>query len=86
MVYPLVKNSFANDLTQFTFAVNIQDMAEEFILGSQSDKQKEVLAKYDTKKPLYVEGPFFMWLRRLKRHYYILRADVAHQEEDNEGI
>ena len=60
-------------------------MVEDCIIGAQSDSQKDTLASYDTTKPLYVEGPFFMWLRRLKRHYYILRADVAYKEQDDEG-
>lgn len=50
--------------------------------GIQSPNQMELLAKHDPARPVFVEGPFPLWLRRKCVHYYILRADpTPHHEE-----
>jgi len=36
-----------------------------------------MLENYNIEIPVYVEGPYFMWVRRLKRNYYILRAHAV---------
>ena len=35
----------------------------------------ELLAKHDPSRPVFVEGPFPLWLRNVCVHYYVLRAD-----------
>ncbi|XP_030195062.1 evolutionarily conserved signaling intermediate in Toll pathway, mitochondrial [Gadus morhua] len=45
------------------------------IVGTQSPDQVELLAKHDPSRPVFVEGPFPLWLRNVCVHYYVLRAD-----------
>ncbi|KAF6730843.1 Evolutionarily conserved signaling intermediate in Toll pathway, mitochondrial [Oryzias melastigma] len=52
-----------------------------YILGIQSPSQRELLAKHNPSRPLFVEGPFPLWLRSTCVHYYILRADPPLPEE-----
>ena len=53
---------------------------QEFIIGAQSAAQKDILSGYSTDRPLYVEGPYFMWLRRVRKYYFTLRTDSFTQE------
>ncbi|XP_078393693.1 evolutionarily conserved signaling intermediate in Toll pathway, mitochondrial, partial [Cetorhinus maximus] len=45
------------------------------IVGIQSPDQRDLLARHDCRHPVFVEGPFPLWLRRTCVHYYILRSD-----------
>ncbi|KAL9956537.1 hypothetical protein ACROYT_G038025 [Oculina patagonica] len=58
---------------------------QEFLVGSQTEDQKKMLENYMSDKPLYVEGPFFIWVRRLQRHFFTLRTDAEFDEENGEG-
>ncbi|KAG7259364.1 hypothetical protein CRUP_010762, partial [Coryphaenoides rupestris] len=40
-----------------------------------SPDQMELLAKHNPSRPVFVEGPFPLWLRGTCVYYYILRAD-----------
>ncbi|MED6269569.1 hypothetical protein CHARACLAT_000768 [Characodon lateralis] len=51
------------------------------IVGIQSPSQMELLAKHNPKKPVFVEGPFPLWLRKTCVYYYVLRADPIPLEE-----
>ncbi|XP_038644321.1 evolutionarily conserved signaling intermediate in Toll pathway, mitochondrial [Scyliorhinus canicula] len=50
------------------------------IVGIQSPDQRELLARHDCRRPVFVEGPFPLWLRRTCVQYYILRSDPAAKE------
>lgn len=50
------------------------------IVGIQSPTQMELLSRHDTRRPVFVEGPFPLWLRSTCVHYYILRADPVPAE------
>lgn len=54
------------------------------IVGIQSPNQMELLAKHNPARPMFIEGPFPLWLRRTCVHYYILRADPAPPDEKTE--
>ncbi|KAF7653436.1 hypothetical protein LDENG_00082940 [Lucifuga dentata] len=54
------------------------------IVGIQSPSQVELLAKHNPSRPVFVEGPFPLWLRKTCVHYYILRADPAPLHEKTE--
>ncbi|XP_034532479.1 evolutionarily conserved signaling intermediate in Toll pathway, mitochondrial [Notolabrus celidotus] len=56
------------------------------ILGIQSPDQIELLAKHNPSRPVFVEGPFPLWLRKKCVHYYILRADPVPAEEKVEEL
>ena len=58
---------------------------QEFLVGAQTEGQKKMLENYMSSKPLYVEGPFFIWVRRLQRHFFTLRTDAEFDEENGEG-
>ncbi|XP_072350505.1 evolutionarily conserved signaling intermediate in Toll pathway, mitochondrial-like [Scyliorhinus torazame] len=45
------------------------------IVGIQSPDQRDLLARHDSRRPVFVEGPFPLWLRRTCVQYYILRGD-----------
>lgn len=51
------------------------------IVGIQSPSQMELLAKHNPSRPVFVEGPFPLWLRKTCTYYYILRADPTPPEE-----
>nr|UXR72816.1 ECSIT [Planiliza haematocheilus] len=51
------------------------------IVGIQSPSQMELLAKHNPKRPVFVEGPFPLWLRKTCVYYYVLRADPTPPEE-----
>ena len=44
-----------------------------------------MLESYNFDKPLYVEGPFFIWVRRLQRYFFTLRTEAEFDEENGEG-
>lgn len=54
-----------------------------FILvpGIQSPSQMEQLAQHNPSRPLFVEGPFPLWLKKTCVYYYILRADPSPPDE-----
>ncbi|XP_012585262.1 PREDICTED: evolutionarily conserved signaling intermediate in Toll pathway, mitochondrial [Condylura cristata] len=51
------------------------------ILGIQSPDQQEALAHHDPAQPIFVEGPFSLWLRDKCIYYHILRADLLPPDE-----
>ncbi|XP_035531500.1 evolutionarily conserved signaling intermediate in Toll pathway, mitochondrial [Morone saxatilis] len=51
------------------------------VIGIQSPSQMELLAKHNPSKPVFVEGPFPLWLRKTCVYYYILRADPTPPDE-----
>lgn len=64
---------------------NGDDLEQEFLVGAQTSDQKKMLERYKSSKPLYVEGPFFIWVRRLQRYFFTLRTDAELDEESGEG-
>ncbi|KAG7497570.1 hypothetical protein JOB18_040130 [Solea senegalensis] len=50
------------------------------VVGIQSPSQMELLAKHNPNKPVFVEGPFPLWLRQTCVHYYVLRADPPEEK------
>ncbi|XP_060887204.1 evolutionarily conserved signaling intermediate in Toll pathway, mitochondrial [Labrus mixtus] len=51
------------------------------VVGTQSPDQVELLSKHNPSRPVFVEGPFPLWLRKKCVYYYILRADPTPAEE-----
>ncbi|XP_072231968.1 evolutionarily conserved signaling intermediate in Toll pathway, mitochondrial [Leuresthes tenuis] len=58
-----------------------EEMTLPHIVGTQSPSQVELLAKHNPDRPVFVEGPFPLWLRKTCVYYYILRADPTPPEE-----
>ncbi|XP_067117596.1 evolutionarily conserved signaling intermediate in Toll pathway, mitochondrial isoform X1 [Osmerus mordax] len=54
------------------------------VVGIQSPDQKEMLANHNPSKPVFVEGPFPLWLRNTCVYYYVLRADPLPPDEQVE--
>ncbi|XP_071813185.1 evolutionarily conserved signaling intermediate in Toll pathway, mitochondrial-like [Apostichopus japonicus] len=52
--------------------------ANEFLTSSQSPEQKDLLSQHPPYRPLFVEGPFNLWLRDIKLGYYVLRSDAIY--------
>uniref|UniRef100_A0A8C3X421 Evolutionarily conserved signaling intermediate in Toll pathway, mitochondrial n=1 Tax=Catagonus wagneri TaxID=51154 RepID=A0A8C3X421_9CETA len=57
------------------------DPTEPHIVGIQSPDQQAALACHDPARPVFVEGPFSLWLRDRCVYYHILRADPLPPEE-----
>ena len=55
------------------------------MVSAQTADQKKFLRNYKSDKALYVEGPFFIWVRRLQRYFFTLRADAELDNESGEG-
>lgn len=43
--------------------------------GAQSPDQQELLAQHSPARPVFVEGPFPIWLRGHRLQYHVLRGD-----------
>lgn len=46
-----------------------------FVASAQSPTQRDLLHKHNSKSPLFVEGPFPVWLNKKSQYYFQLRAD-----------
>lgn len=58
------------------YSAELEDSIEDtWIVSSQSPTQKKLLLQHNVKKPIYVEGPFRVWLRNKSVNYFILRAE-----------
>lgn len=64
---------------------NTSNESQEYLVGAQTKAQKKLLERYNSPKPLYVEGPFFIWVRRLQRYFFTLRTDAECDKENEEG-
>lgn len=49
--------------------------------GIQTPDQQAALAHHNPARPVFVEGPFSLWLRNKCVYYHILRADLLPPEE-----
>ncbi|KAM6229477.1 LOW QUALITY PROTEIN: evolutionarily conserved signaling intermediate in Toll pathway, mitochondrial [Spheniscus humboldti] len=58
---------------------------QPYIVGAQSPEQQVLLAQYGPARPVFVEGPFPLWLRSTRLCYYVLRGDPLppHLREDS---
>ncbi|XP_078480529.1 evolutionarily conserved signaling intermediate in Toll pathway, mitochondrial, partial [Lampetra planeri] len=56
------------------------------IVGIQSPAQMELLSNHDPSRPVFVEGPFPLWLKTTCVHYYTLRADPAPPDQREEEV
>ncbi|XP_043442557.1 evolutionarily conserved signaling intermediate in Toll pathway, mitochondrial [Prionailurus bengalensis] len=57
------------------------DATESHIVGIQTPDQQAALARHNPARPIFVEGPFSLWLRDKCVYYHILRADLLPPEE-----
>ncbi|XP_021563434.1 evolutionarily conserved signaling intermediate in Toll pathway, mitochondrial isoform X3 [Carlito syrichta] len=57
------------------------DPTKPHIVGIQSPDQQAALAHHNPARPIFVEGPFSLWLRGKCVYYHILRADLLPPEE-----
>ncbi|XP_053789027.1 evolutionarily conserved signaling intermediate in Toll pathway, mitochondrial [Vidua chalybeata] len=48
---------------------------QPYIISSQSPEQRELLAQHGPARPVFVEGPFPLWLRGTLLKYFVLRGD-----------
>ncbi|XP_068164041.1 evolutionarily conserved signaling intermediate in Toll pathway, mitochondrial [Antennarius striatus] len=75
-----IANDLDSEITVYQFpSTDVTESGEEVthphIVGIQSPSQKELLAKHNPSRPVFVEGPFPLWLKKTCVYYYILRAD-----------
>ncbi|XP_072458374.1 evolutionarily conserved signaling intermediate in Toll pathway, mitochondrial isoform X4 [Notamacropus eugenii] len=57
------------------------DPSQPHIVGIQSPDQQAALAQHNPARPVFVEGPFPLWLRDQCLYYHVLRADLLPPEE-----
>lgn len=69
---------------------DIEDSIDEtWIVSGQSPTQKRLLHKHNATEPIYVEGPFRVWLRQNSVNYFIIRTKPIKQdfkEEDFDDV
>lgn len=53
----------------------------DYIASVQSPEQKEDLSQHQIFRPLYVEGPYTLWLKTTVQSYYVLRTDPMELQE-----
>ncbi|KPP63366.1 evolutionarily conserved signaling intermediate in Toll pathway, mitochondrial-like [Scleropages formosus] len=58
-----------------------EKVSRPHVVGIQSPEQRRLLAEHNPSRPVFVEGPFPLWLRKTCVHYYVLRADPLPPEE-----
>ncbi|XP_026155147.1 evolutionarily conserved signaling intermediate in Toll pathway, mitochondrial [Mastacembelus armatus] len=68
-------------LPHVDITANGEEITLPHIVGIQSPSQMELLAKHNPRRPVFVEGPFPLWLRKTCVYYYILRAEPAPPNE-----
>ncbi|KAF6093458.1 ECSIT signaling integrator [Phyllostomus discolor] len=61
------------------------DPTEQYIVGIQSPDQQAALARHNPARPIFVEGPFSLWLHNKCVYYHILRAELVPPEEREVG-
>ncbi|XP_054457638.1 evolutionarily conserved signaling intermediate in Toll pathway, mitochondrial [Anoplopoma fimbria] len=81
-----IANDRSSEITVYQLAcTDITESGEQItlphIVGIQSPSQVELLAKHNPSRPVFVEGPFPLWLRKKCVYYYVLRADPTPPEE-----
>ncbi|XP_041097991.1 evolutionarily conserved signaling intermediate in Toll pathway, mitochondrial-like [Polyodon spathula] len=52
-----------------------EGLSQLYVVGSQSPSQQTLLSKHNPERPVFVEGPFPLWLRKTCVYYYTVRAD-----------
>ncbi|GFR74328.1 evolutionarily conserved signaling intermediate in Toll pathway, mitochondrial [Elysia marginata] len=48
---------------------------DTFIASAQSPTQQHLIQQHNTEQPLFVEGPYPVYLRELRQNYFLLRAE-----------
>lgn len=60
---------------------DVEDSIDKtWIVSGQSDEQKSLLSKHPKTKPIFVEGPYIVWLRTVTVTYFVLRGDPIPQK------
>ncbi|KAG7210294.1 hypothetical protein KM043_011838 [Ampulex compressa] len=69
---------------------NVEDsMDDTWIISSMSQVQEKLLIRHDRTKPLFVEGPFIVWVGNYSVDYFVLRSDEIRNEgpmEDTDDV
>ncbi|XP_067416557.1 evolutionarily conserved signaling intermediate in Toll pathway, mitochondrial [Emydura macquarii macquarii] len=63
-----------------------KEITQPHIVGILSPDQQELLACHNPDRPVFVEGPFRLWLKKTCVYYYILRGEPLPPEEQEEMI
>uniref|UniRef100_A0A182PJ27 Evolutionarily conserved signaling intermediate in Toll pathway, mitochondrial n=1 Tax=Anopheles epiroticus TaxID=199890 RepID=A0A182PJ27_9DIPT len=61
-----------------------------WVVSGQSAEQSELLEVHDRQEPVYIEGPFVIWLRNRCINYYVLKSapkplPVVEETDDPDG-
>ena len=54
-----------------------------WIVSAQSPTQRRLITEHDPREPIYIEGPFKVWLRNKCVDYFTLKSNPNLQIEDN---
>ncbi|CAH1971877.1 unnamed protein product [Acanthoscelides obtectus] len=64
---------------------DVKDSIDDtWIVSAQSGTQKKLLQEHDVTEPLYVEGPFKVWIKGNLINYFILRTKPKPSPEDDD--
>lgn len=80
-----------NELSVWKTSEKEEDPLEDtFIVSAQAPDQKDIISRLPTKKAVFVDGGYTVYLRSVKQTYFVLRADPEPEinekknEEDND--
>lgn len=60
---------------------DVEDSLDKtWIVSGQSDEQRSLLSNHPKTKPVFVEGPYIVWLRNVTVTYFVLRGDLIPQK------
>nr|XP_006124812.2 evolutionarily conserved signaling intermediate in Toll pathway, mitochondrial [Pelodiscus sinensis] len=63
-----------------------KEITQPHIVGIQSPDQQELLAHHNPDRPVFVEGPFPLWLKKTCVYYYVLRGELLPPGEKGEML
>lgn len=63
-----------SQITHYTAEELVDSMDKTWIVSSQSPDQMKLINEHTVEQPLFVEGSYIIWLKRIAISYFILRA------------
>ncbi|KAH0950780.1 hypothetical protein HN011_006754 [Eciton burchellii] len=81
-IYKISSVDPATHITEYEIKKDIENAVENtWIISAMSISQKELLAKHPLNSPIFVEGPYLVWVANQCIDYFLLRADATTQKK-----
>jgi len=81
-IYKISSVDPTTNITEYEIKKDIEDAVENtWIVSAMSRSQKELLAKHPLNSPIFIEGPYLVWVYDQCIDYFVLRADATTQKK-----